>query len=217
MKTRIYNLIILDESGSMELVRQEAIEGFNESVKTIKSALKKHPEQQHFVSFVTFNGDGIKTVYNTSRADRVAEIDTRIYHPNSSTPLYDAMGRSILTLKHKLENNKEHPVKVLVTIITDGEENASEEFDGSMIRRLVENLKEQGWVFTYMGANHDVEKFAFSISIQNTFVWESTSEGARNLNRKAGLARERMYDRLSENASIDLNIGYFDDLEEEEG
>ena len=52
---KIYNLIILDESGSMETIEQEAISGLNETFQTIKNAQKEHQEQRHFISFVTFN------------------------------------------------------------------------------------------------------------------------------------------------------------------
>jgi hypothetical protein len=38
MKTRIFNLIILDESGSMSSIEQEAISGVNETIQTIRAA-----------------------------------------------------------------------------------------------------------------------------------------------------------------------------------
>ena len=36
-KTPIYNLVILDKSGSMESIRTEAINGYNETLGSIKS------------------------------------------------------------------------------------------------------------------------------------------------------------------------------------
>lgn len=60
-KRTVHNLIILDESGSMEAIKRATIAGFNEVVQTIKGVEKQFPEQEHFVSFVTFNGLGIKT------------------------------------------------------------------------------------------------------------------------------------------------------------
>ncbi len=53
---KVYNLIILDESGSMASIEQATISGFNEVVQTIKGIEKKFPEQQHFISLVSFNG-----------------------------------------------------------------------------------------------------------------------------------------------------------------
>ena len=61
MKTRIFNLIIIDESGSMQIIKKEAVDSVNETIQTIRAAQKKHEEQEHFVSLVTFNDD-VKTV-----------------------------------------------------------------------------------------------------------------------------------------------------------
>ena len=61
MKTRIFNLIIIDESGSMQSIKKATIDNVNETIQTIRSAQKKHEEQEHFVSLVTFNDD-VKTV-----------------------------------------------------------------------------------------------------------------------------------------------------------
>ena len=62
MKTRIFNLIILDESGSMMSSKKEAIDSVNETVQTIRAAQQNHTDQDHYVSLVTFNNDA-KTVY----------------------------------------------------------------------------------------------------------------------------------------------------------
>lgn len=143
MKTkRIFNLIILDESGSMECIKRQAINGFNETIQTICLAQKKHEEQEHFVSLVTFNSDSIRTVYDKMPASAVKSLDEKTFQPNCSTPLYDAMGISLSALKYSVESDD----MVLVTIITDGEENSSKEFTG-LIKKLVEELKERSFVF----------------------------------------------------------------------
>ena len=55
---------------------------------------------------------------------------------------------------------------VLVTIITDGEENSSEEWTLRMVRNMIEKLKPQGWTFTLIGTdNLDVETMAHSFAI----------------------------------------------------
>jgi len=57
-KHQVHNLIILDESGSMESIKTTIIQGFNELVQTIQGIEKQFPEQEHFISFVSFNGLG---------------------------------------------------------------------------------------------------------------------------------------------------------------
>ena len=57
-KHQVHNLIILDESGSMESIKPTIINGFNELVQSIKGIQKQFPEQEHFISIITFNGFG---------------------------------------------------------------------------------------------------------------------------------------------------------------
>ena len=66
---RVFNLIILDESGSMSTIAKQAVSGLNETFQTIRNAQKEHQEQQHFISFVTFNSAKIRTVMNRQPVD----------------------------------------------------------------------------------------------------------------------------------------------------
>jgi Mg-chelatase subunit ChlD len=178
MKTNpIYNLIILDESGSMESIRQSTISGFNEIVQTTKEMQKQFPDEQHYISLVTFNGTGIRTVHDRQPVHQLEEIDNRVYRPNSSTPLHDAIGLSITRLKFDIADQKD--ARVLVTILTDGEENSSREYHASHIKAMIDELKLAGWTFTYIGSNHDVEKVAYSLSISNTMSFKSNPEDVK--------------------------------------
>ena len=47
---RIFNLIILDESGSMQTIERQAVSGLNETFQTIINAQKENHEQRHFIS-----------------------------------------------------------------------------------------------------------------------------------------------------------------------
>jgi uncharacterized protein YegL len=209
-KMKIYNLIILDESGSMSSIRKQAIDGFNETVQTVKSTAKKYPEQQHAVSLVTFNGAGIKTVYDRVDAGKTTELNDKRYVPDASTPLYDAMGKSLTELKKSVEADD----KVLVTIITDGEENDSREYRQPAIKALVDELKAKGWIFTYMGANQDVEKVADSISVTNVMNWQATSAGTTAMFKKERKSRERWYDAVANKIDESLKNSFFDGEDE---
>lgn len=177
-KSTVHNLIILDESGSMDSIKSATIQGFNEVVQTIKGLQKQFPEQEHFITLVTFNGLGIKTKLFAEKVKTLKEIDGKSYQPDSMTPLYDAIGFSATRLH--LEIDGKENTNVLVTILTDGEENASSEYDGADIKKLIQKLKKRGWTFTYIGANHDVEKVAFSLAITNTLTFEATEQGVKS-------------------------------------
>lgn len=206
-KHKVYNLIILDESGSMESIRKTIINGFNEVVQTIKGIAIEFPEQEHYVTMITFNSLGIKTILDNEHVASLHEIDERIYCPNHNTPLFDAMGFGINGLRKITASETEY--NVLVTILTDGEENASKEYNGSIIKALVEELKLANWTFTYIGANHDVQRFADSISINNSMRFETNDDDLQRMFNRDRDSRMNYSMKIRNKSS--LEGGYFDE------
>ena len=205
---KVYNLIILDESGSMDSIKKATISGFNELVQTIKGIEKQFPEQQHFISFVTFNGAGIKTHLDKQAVAMLSQIDAKSYQPASMTPLYDAIGLSVTKLRLDLAGQEN--VNVLITILTDGEENASREFNGQHIKTLIEEQKASGWTFTYIGANQDVEKVAATMSITNTMEFSADDRGVNEMFAKERSSRFS-YSQKIRNKEDKLENFYMDD------
>jgi len=106
MKTRIFNLLILDESGSMSSIEKQAVDSVNETLQGVRAAQKKYEdEQEHFVSFVTFNSDAVKTVLDRVEASKVEDITPAQFNPACCTPLYDAIGQSVMELKKSVAEN----------------------------------------------------------------------------------------------------------------
>lgn len=208
MTTKIFNLIIIDESGSMQSIKREAIDSVNETIQTIRSAQNKHDDQEHYVSLITFNDD-VKTVYKCVPVNEVRELTAETYCPECCTALYDAMGISLNALRPKVGEGD----KVLVTVVTDGYENASKEYSGKAIKALVDELKAKGWVFAYIGANQDVEAVAATISITNVMNFEATSAGTHMMTDRVNISRERLYCCMAKpdfNAD-DANENFFDE------
>lgn len=209
METQIFNLIILDESGSMYSIMDATINNVNETVQTIRQAQRKHPEQQHFVTLITFNDD-VKSVYECVPVYGVSELTEETYRPDCCTALYDAMGISLNALRKKVTKDD----KVLVTVITDGCENASREYNAHAISQLVDELKDEGWVFAYIGANHDVFSAAGAISITNVMSFTATSEGTKAMGGVLSKARSRLFDKISKNEfrSSEANNNFFEEI-----
>lgn len=202
-KQRVFNLIILDESGSMESIKAATISGFNEIVQTIKEVEKQFPEQEHFISLVTFNGVGIKTLLNKQAVADLSELDANTYKPNASTPLFDAIGFSANGLNNDLLGQTDF--NVLVTILTDGEENASKEFSGAQVKQLIEGLKNKGWTFTYIGANHNVEGVAAAISIENIMKFVANEEDMQRMFSDERKSRVSYSKKLSNKENVQRN------------
>ena len=192
---RIINLIILDASGSMESIYNQALSGTNETIQTIRMGQKDHPELQQCLTLASFNSgkDYLKVKYSVAPIDEVKEITREDYVANGCTALYDAMGEMISELKRKMTPED----RVLVTVITDGYENSSTHWSGPQIKSLVEELRHEGWTFTYIGANQDVEAVAGSMGIRNTLAFEETEDGTREMFKVEASARMKFMDKLS--------------------
>lgn len=204
-KTQVYNLVILDKSGSMESIRKEAVDGYNETLGTIRAAQLKHMDtQNHFVSLAAFCGCGVEMIYDKTPIKDAENLTQDRYVPCCMTPLYDAIGITIQKLKRDIANIEDAAVSV--TIITDGYENASKEWKGDAIKKLVEDCKKDGWMFAFIGAGEDILKVASTISITNTVLWDKTKEGTRIMFSVAGKANDRFYDKMAAPCCAEASI-----------
>lgn len=212
---RVFNLIILDESGSMSSIEKQAVSGLNETFQTIRNAQKEHQEQQHFISFVTFNSARIKSVLNRQKVESDKMLKWTDYAPNDCTPLFDAMGRSLNELKNHVSDED----VVLVTIITDGYENASREYSGRDIKNLVAELKAKGWVFAYIGTNQDVDAVADDMGIRSRMHYEYSDLGASEMFRTESRSKREFFARLhreGRNFMMEDSYDYFESNNQDE-
>jgi Mg-chelatase subunit ChlD len=198
MKQKIYNLIVLDASGSMYSIKNEAIAGVVETVQTIRTAQEENADQEQMLSLVVFNGKRIATVYDRMPITKVPDFSEKDYRPSDNTPLYDAMGDAITNLNRYLNEDD----NALVTIITDGYENASMEWDHQRISQLVEDLKKKNWLFTYIGANQDALAVARGMGIDHSMNFMSDVEGTKAMFLKEKRSRKSFYDKLAHGMSF---------------
>lgn len=205
MNTRVFNLLILDESGSMSSIEKQAVDSVNETLQSVRSAQRKYEDQEHFVSFVTFNSNGIKTVLDRAEALKAEDITSEQFNPACCTPLYDAIGQSVTELKKSVAEND----KVLVTIITDGYENASKEYNQASIKAMTEKLEKLGWTFAYIGANQDAMAVSHNLGIKNAMNFEATVCGTIAMSQKLTNSRARWFSRIADNDAC-ANEDFFD-------
>ena len=208
----IVNLMILDASGSMESIYNQALSGVNETIQTIRMGQEEHPELQQLLTLASFNSgkNYLNVRYSATPICEVKEITKEDYVTRGCTALYDAMGEMISELKRKITLED----RVLVTVITDGYENASEHWSGPQIKSLVEELRHEGWTFTYIGANQDVEEVAGSMGIRNSLVFDATDEGVKRMIKMDSQSRSRFLGKLhikGFKASLVEDEDYFDD------
>lgn len=193
--TNIYNLIILDESGSMSSIYKQALDGANETIQTIRSVQESAQDQNQFLTFVTFdsgNRTPVRTIIDACPISDVRNLTDNDYNPNGCTPLYDAMGESLTKLEQKVQEG-DH---VLVTIITDGMENSSTHYNAMMIHEIVKRLRAKGWTFVYIGANQDAIEVARSMNIENALNFSATEEGTRRMWREHRASNQMYYEKV---------------------
>lgn len=198
-KARIHNLIIVDESGSMQPIKEATLSGINETIASIRSAQEEFAETQHhtltLVTFDTNHGkQPVRTIIKNRPISEVKEFSD--FNPGGGTPLYDAMGESISNL-HKLIKTDPNSSAV-VTILTDGLENASKEWTADSLRKLIMQLKGEGWTFSYMGAAHDVKEVTDLLAIDNAVEFSHDTLGAENTWLQERASRHAYYKRMNE-------------------
>ena len=197
-KARIYNLIIVDESGSMSHLRKSTLSGINETISTIRSAQEEFlATQEHTLTLVTFDSDSnrpdVRTMIDNQPISDVKEF--KDYMPNGCTPLYDAMGQSLTHLHDRIKDDKD--ATAVVTILTDGLENASREWNATGLRRLIEQLKSEGWSFAYMGSAHNVKEVTDLLSIENVVEFSHNDLGSGSTWERERSSRRIYFEKMN--------------------
>ena len=208
----VHNMLILDESGSMGSIYHQALTGANETIQSTRAAQERYPDQDHRFTFVTFNTDfpRIKTVIDDQPVATVKDLTDDDYNPSSCTPLYDAMGVSITTLEQKVKEGD----RVLVTIITDGMENASQEYSGKAVKAMVDRLRAKGWTFVYIGANQDAVEVAKELNIDNALGFSATIEGTVSMFARHRRSKDIFYEKISRHRSMVSDADFFNEKAE---
>jgi uncharacterized protein YegL len=154
---------ILDRSGSMQSISETAVAGFNE---LLGQQQKEHAQTPVRMSLVLFNTD-YEVPFASVPAPELPRLDMKTYAPDGGTALLDAIGRTIDETGARLAAmpEAERPGKVIIAILTDGEENSSREYSAAHIADLIEAKKERGWQFVFLAANQDAIATASALSI----------------------------------------------------
>ena len=111
---RVFNLLVVDESGSMSIIRRQALVGINETLATIQKMQKAHADLEQRVTLITFDSTHTNVFYDNVRASNANPLKAKDYNPCGATPLYDAIGMGIAKINALTTEDD----SVLVTIIT---------------------------------------------------------------------------------------------------
>jgi len=143
--------LLLDETGSMQPIKDPTIKAFNEYLEGLKKTEKDAPI---LFSLVTFNSSRTETRVVAEPVKSVKPLGADDYRPGAMTPLIDAAVKIIRATAEAVEARGDNP-DVVVAIQTDGHENCSVEFDAGDLALLVKEKEQAGWQFVFLGAGLD--------------------------------------------------------------
>ena len=169
---------IVDRSGSMESILDDAIGGFN----TFLAAQQRQPGQAK-LSLILFDNE-YQVVHQAVDIQQVEPLNQDTYVPRGSTALLDAVGKTIDAVGERLAATaeSERPSQVIVSILTDGYENASQTYSKPKVAEMIKHQTEKySWAFEFQAANMDAFAAAKELSIAPDRVvqFEATGEGVR--------------------------------------
>lgn len=170
--------VILDRTGSMETIRDDTIGGFNAFLNAQKGA-----PGLASLTLVQFDSqDPYEIVYHFKPLAEVPELTRETFVPRANTPLLDAIGRGINDLEKSLadKTEAERPSRVVMVLITDGQENASREFRKDQIEKMIKEKQEKAaWQFVFLSADLDAigDALASGVRAASTLAHDKDSHG----------------------------------------
>jgi hypothetical protein len=171
-------VVVLDKSSSMETVRDATINGVNEFLAT----QRKLPNA--FVSLYQFS-DTHQTVCEGRPAIDAPFLTRATYHPNGMTALWDAMALAADKMLARIDDDR----RCILMVVTDGEENASREFNAMQVRRRLDRLRLRGCEIIFLGSNQDaiIAAKKFNIPMRSAMTYSSNNVGTQSVFTSASI------------------------------
>jgi len=181
--------IVLDKSGSMGSIREATVKSINDYMRAVDEV----PGDGCW-TMVTFDDPGSavgageafpRVVFGQVDTKHRPLLELQDYVPRGGTALIDAAYTIISGLRERVKD-KGPQHKVLVVIVTDGQENSSKLYTRDQLRELIGRCTKDGWQFLYLGANQDAFAESAKLNIDNsrsTFfggvkaTWQADAKG----------------------------------------
>ena len=172
--------VILDKSGSMHSLASDTIGNFNKFL----AEQKAFPGEAVF-TLAAFNSEH-DLVHDFIPINDVPNLNETTYSPSGGTALLDSLGKTIDAVGKKLSAmpEEDRASKVIVLVITDGQENSSTDYTDAQVKSMVEHQQSKySWEFMFFGASMDqiAAGHALGVSKGNTMGYVATAAGVQDL------------------------------------
>lgn len=204
-KKLLYAHVLLDRSGSMEIVRDATIDAFNEYVHglTVDPNLDARVSLSLFDSYPAHDVQ-VELIFDRKPAAEFPKLTKDLYIPRGGTPLNDAIGQTAARIDSETRLPDEGTAFV---ILTDGMENASKEYSQAAIKALLEDRqKNRNWLVIYLAAN--VDAFQEGVAKRGTMAGHSMNFSGANVSASLAAASRssRSYGISGQNTSADVDF-----------
>lgn len=186
-KDYTHMIYVLDRSGSMAFT-------IDELRNQLKNDLEEQAKQPGKVTVTIriFDGDQNTLVRLATPKEAISNLTAEKVFARGSTALLDAIGQEVVKSGLDLASLPEdqRPSKVLLAILTDGQENVSQEWTRERVAFILKEQQEKyNWVVTFFGANQDavLTGGSYNISSQSSVTFNPGNVGSmmRLYNSKA--------------------------------
>lgn len=183
---------VLDSSGSMSKIEDDTKGGFNVFLQE-----QREEDGTATVTLYDFN-DTVELVYRDRPIEEAPKLTNENYKPGGKTALHDAITRAIDETADSIETKaeKNQPDNVIIVVLTDGKENASETPQDVVRDRVETRRDEHNWEFLFIGANQDAALTAEEMgmdkdkSLSMSHSGEGAEEAYRSTSRSISRARQ---------------------------
>ena len=157
-KEKTHYLIVLDQSGSMESIKETVISLFNEQLQNLQKQSKKLNLE---VTLAVFN-DSTNILNLGANIKEVQYLDDKNYRPDNLTALYDA----VMISYNKIKDCVKKKDRVVALVLTDGMENASKEYNSGDVQDLMDNIEKKGGSFNFLCSSVDIGYYQGVLNVQ---------------------------------------------------
>lgn len=174
--------VVLDRSGSMEAIRDDAIGGLNAFV-----AEQRDLPGQATLLLAQFDHE-YELVHDGLPLAEIPPLDRASFVPRGRTALLDALGRTLNDVAERISRTAPagRPGRVIVVVVTDGCENASREFTLDTIAKMIAARRADGWEILFLCTSEEALRDAVAMGIDGATSrpFAGTALGTRDAFRR---------------------------------
>tara|TARA_R110000803_G_scaffold161491_1_gene225167 strand:+ start:255 stop:1013 length:759 start_codon:yes stop_codon:yes gene_type:complete len=148
----IHSYILLDRTGSMSDIWDEALGSVNDYAASVGEADEGEIEGADIETTVTLavfdyqESLQFDVLRKGVTSENWTDVTNDEANPRGMTPLFDAIGRMVSLAE------ADKPEKAVIVIMTDGHENSSKEITRDGAKAALDRAKANGWEVVFLGA-----------------------------------------------------------------